>query len=265
MDREFKTLRTATKSIDGRTVVGIVAVHGNIDDGGDRSWPGSFGDLTVDGRMRARFLWMHNAMDPPTASINYVREIPKAQLPDRVRSYAPDATGGVEVSRTYLDTPRANEVLAGITAGAIDEMSYAYQATRYDFEEIEGKTIRNLYAMEIYDLSDVTWGMNPATAASKAGWEAAPLVTHADSLEGEVQAFLDRVATLKTRRTKEGRVFSQANARRIGTIAEQLASAATDLSAMLADSDPAGDRAKAVRTLYLDSQRILAQLNGVTL
>src|SRR6188472_1487140 len=128
---EYKQLRHATKSIDGRTVTGIAAVHGNVDDGGDKSWPGSFADTNVDGRDRAVFLWMHDSSAPPTASINYVREVPRAQLPPKVLEFAPDATGGVEVSRSYLDTPRGNEILAGLTAGALNEMSYAYMPIQY--------------------------------------------------------------------------------------------------------------------------------------
>lgn len=262
MEREYKTLPAATKAIDGRTVIGIAAVHGNVDDGGDRSWPGSFGDMTIDGRMRMRFLWMHNPMEPPTASINYARDIPRAQLPASVLSYAPEATGGVEVSRTYLDTPRGDEILAGIKAGAIDEMSYAYQATVYDFEEMDGKQIRNLRLMDIYDISDVTWGMNPATTVSKAGWETAPLLTHAGALEEAVSGFVARVAELHDRRSKVGRVFSQANTDRIASIADALRTAAGELASMLAASEPAKSD-PAVQTLYLESQRLLARLNGV--
>src|SRR5690349_10318507 len=99
---EQKAQHHEVKSIEERTVVGIVCVHGNVDDGGDRSHPGSFADTHVNGRDRARFLWMHNASEPPIATINYVREVSRDQLPQKVLSYAPDATGGVEVSRTYL-------------------------------------------------------------------------------------------------------------------------------------------------------------------
>ena len=49
------------------------------------------------------------------------------------------------VTRTYLDTPRANEVLAGLKAGAIAEMSYAYDVTKWDYEEIDGRTCHSEY------------------------------------------------------------------------------------------------------------------------
>jgi hypothetical protein len=260
---EYKQLRHATKAIDGRTVVGIAAVHGNVDSGGDKSWPGSFADTNVDGRNRAVFLWMHNPDNPPTASINYVREVPKNQLPPAVLEYAPDATGGVEVSRTYLETPRGEEILAGLKAGAIDEMSYAYNATVYDFEEIDGKTIRNLRKIEIFDYSDVAWGMNPATVGSKAAWKDRPLVDHAGALESAVRDFAERLHELKDRRAKAGRTFSAANTTRIGGIAEDLAKAAVDLQQMLKDSAP--KEQTDLRQLFIEYERTLAQRNGVRL
>jgi len=38
------------------------------------------------------------------------------------------------VTREYLDTPRAQEVLANIKAGVPLQMSFAYDAVRYDYE-----------------------------------------------------------------------------------------------------------------------------------
>ena len=47
---ETKSLPQFHTKIDGRTVRGIFAVHGNVDAGGDRSHPGSFGDFLAGGR-----------------------------------------------------------------------------------------------------------------------------------------------------------------------------------------------------------------------
>jgi hypothetical protein len=123
---EYKATPQFTKQIENRTVIGIFAVHGNVDEGGDRSWPGSFADTRVHGRDRVRFLWQHRSVDPPIAVVNYIRELSRNELPDSVTTYAPDAMGGVEVSRTYLYTLIGNEVLTDLKAGAIDEMSYAF-------------------------------------------------------------------------------------------------------------------------------------------
>ena len=68
------------------------------------------------------FLWRHRMSRPPIATIDRLFEIAPGRSPPAVKLYAPDATGGVGVTRTYLDTPRANEVLAGLKAGAIADV-----------------------------------------------------------------------------------------------------------------------------------------------
>jgi HK97 family phage prohead protease len=171
--REYKSLPQFIKQIDGRTVTGIFAVHGNVDSGLDRSHPGSFAKTFAEQRSRAKFLWNHDFFAPPIATIKALREVGREELPAEVLALAPEATGGAEVTREYLDTPRGNEVLEGIKSGAITEMSYGYDPVKMDFTvEGEGEQqlrIRELREQRLYDVSDVLWGMNPATVGSKAG------------------------------------------------------------------------------------------------
>lgn len=116
-------------------------------------------------------LWNHNTdmfAGPPVAVVKALREVPRDELPEAVLKVAPNATGGAEVIREYLDTPRGNEVLAAIKAGAVTEMSYAYDAIKFDFVTKEdGRQIRNLYEEKLFETSDVLWGANEATLASK--------------------------------------------------------------------------------------------------
>src|SRR5262245_14500099 len=172
---EFKSAATFIKSIKGREVVGLFAVHGNVDEGNDISHPGSF-TKTINERVaagRVKHLWSHTGMgffdspQPPTAVIRSMRELTRAELPEVVVQKTPSASGGVEVTREYLDTPRGNEVLEGIKAGAITEMSYGYNAIVYDFSEVDGEQVRNIREVRLWETSDVLWGMNEATLASK--------------------------------------------------------------------------------------------------
>jgi hypothetical protein len=253
---EYKRLPYATKEITDRTVVGIAAVHGNVDEGGDKSWPGSFADISVDGRMRAVFLWMHDSNDPPTAAINYVKEVPRASLPQKVLAYAPDATGGVEVSRTYLDTARGNEVLSGLRAGAITEMSYAYDAIQYDFEDIDGQTVRNLRKVEIFDFSDVCWGMNAATI----GVKNRPFEIEHTTALAAVKSYTDRCCDLAALRAKDGRVLSGENRKRIKAAVDALNDAIGTLDDLLLATEP--KQRHDMRRLQLEYERMLAQFNG---
>lgn len=261
---ERKDLPQFTKEIKDRTVIGIFAVHGNIDAAGDRSHPGSFANITFNGRNRTRFLWQHDSYAPPVAIIKTIKEVDRAGLPDSVLSYAPDATGGVEVEREYLDTMRGNEVLAGIKAGVIDEMSYAYDATKFDFEEIDGQTIRNLREVKLYDVSDVNWGMNPATAGVK-GWSGAALtfVEHSEAVGAIVGEYLKRAKNRGDFRAQEGRALSGDNRARIAGLLENLKAVSADLDSILKESQPKPDAATAARTLFIEYQQTIAKLNGV--
>lgn len=164
---ELKALPHFTKSIEGRTVTGIFAVHGNVDSGFDRSHPGAFAKTIAEGASRFRHLWQHDMSAPPIAKIEAIRELNRDELPDAVLSKAPDATGGVEVTRKYLETARADEVLTALKEGALNEMSYAYDAVKFDFADVGGTKVRELREVRLYETSDVNWGMNPATHASK--------------------------------------------------------------------------------------------------
>lgn len=280
---EYKASKAFTMGIEGRTVTGIFAVHGNIDDGDgwstrDRSHPGLFGDFTVDGRKRAVFLWQHNSYDPPIATIDQLFEVARADLPPPVLTYAPDATGGTAVKRTYLETDRANEIFTALSAGAISEMSYAYDPTRWDYEKGPSDSdirIRNLYEADLYDVSDVNWGMNPATSAD--GQKGQPLAIEHVAVRAAVHAYIGRLKSLATLRAKEGRALSAANIARIQECMQQMTECDTmmqDCSKMCQDcgemlqglldsTEPKA--ANDTRRLLLDFQRTLATLNGVRL
>jgi HK97 family phage prohead protease len=253
---QYKAAPQFTKEISDRTVVGIFAVHGNIDDGGDMSHPGAFADWAVNGRKRARFLWMHRADDPPIAVVDYVRELGRADLPKSVLDHAPEATGAVEVSRTYLDTPRGNEVLAGIKAGAIEEMSYGYDVKEYSFEETDSQVIRHLKKVELYDISDVNWGMNPATVGAKG----LPLQIEHDTALAAVSGYITRLQDLHSLRAKEGRVLSGENRKRIESALGTLDGAMAALRDLLTATDPQKARRADVARAFAEYQALQASL-----
>lgn len=169
---EFKSVQSKA-SIDGRTVTGIFSVLGYRDSYGDRVMPGAFKKNMAEGRARIRHLWNHDGHSPPIAKILDLYEIPRSDLPAEVIAHAPDASGGAVVVREYLKTPRADEVLAGVKAGAILEMSFAFDVPdgRADFKEetIGGEKVVTRYLREVklYDTSDVNWGANDATLAAR--------------------------------------------------------------------------------------------------
>src|SRR5690348_8635250 len=127
---EYKYLPFFLKDLDekNRTATGIFAVNGNVDSGDDMSINGAFEKRLKDGsRDRVRFLWGHNSMNPPIASIKDIREVGRDGLPSKVLEWASDATGGVEVTRKYYEgIPLSEWVFKAIQEKDITEMSYAY-------------------------------------------------------------------------------------------------------------------------------------------
>jgi hypothetical protein len=174
---ETKTLTHYTKGVEGRTVVGIATVFGNVDHGRDRAWNGSFAKTLNERLPKIKYLWNHGSdgwdyfCTPPIARIDAAYEVSRDALPQRVLEQAPEATGGVEVKRTYLDTPRGNEILALYQAGIDMEMSYAYDVMKHDFSTVGDMRVRELREVKCFDFSDVNAGMNEATVGAKAGLE----------------------------------------------------------------------------------------------
>ena len=169
---EYKAFPAKTEAIeDGRTVTGLSAIIGVVDAGRDKIFRGAFKKTLAERTDRVKHLWQHDMSQPPIATIVEIREVGKGDLPKELKAKYPDAQGGLLVKRRYLDTPRANEVLAGITADppAITEMSFGYDAVKFDYEENDdpdGALVRNLREIRLWDTSDVVWGMNEATVAA---------------------------------------------------------------------------------------------------
>lgn len=247
MTIEYKSIKAALMGVDGRSITGIFCVHGNVDSGDgwysrDRSHPGMFGDFKVDGRDRVKFLWQHNSYDLPIAKIDKIFEVEKADLPPAVQLYAKDATGGVAVTRTYDDDEFSDRVFKKVSNGLITEMSYAYEVSRYDIEEPKDGSIRirNIYEADLYDISDVNWGMNPATSAD--GSKGTPRTLEAQTVRAAVQRYIKRLEDLHTLRVvKEGRRFSAATVKEIEEAIEGLKTSTDRLQKLIAVSDPEED------------------------
>jgi len=143
-----------------REVTALNALLGNVDDGGDITWPGAFAKTLQENWGRVRVLWQHDSWEPPIGTPVWAKEIEANELPPEVRMRFPDAVGGLLSKVLYLDTPRGNEVLTGIKAEAIKENSFGYDPVKFDFDEIDGRRIRNLRELKLWDIGPVNWGMN---------------------------------------------------------------------------------------------------------
>lgn len=218
---EYKEFTHFTKEINDRTVVGLASIIGNIDGGSDIIHKGAFKKTIKENNGRIKHLWMHDPWQPPTAVIKGLQEVGIDDLPDELKARYPDATGGLEVAREYLNTPRGDEMLEGIRKEAINQMSIGYDTVKHDFDEAERDGIkvpvRNLRELKLWDTSDVTWGLNMATVASKS------------NVENHLMELVELTDAIKA-----GRVLSARNLQR-------LKDALTTLSEILEAAEPLED------------------------
>ena len=170
-EREFKTVPQYIKAVNDMTVDGIFSVAGVLDSYGDIVEPGAFTKTFAERGDKTLHLWQHDFWSPPPAVIENLEEVGRADLPAIIRAEFPEATGGALVSRTYIESERAQEVLAAIKAGSPLEMSFGYDTIRYevrmDEEDEEAAAIRHLIELRLWETSDVLWGANSATVANK--------------------------------------------------------------------------------------------------
>ena len=169
---EYKALKAVNEISEGGIVTGIANTTGVLDLGNDIVHAGSFKKTIKEGFGKVKHLWSHDYNNPPIAVITELKEVGRNDLPEAIRDEFPNATGGLSVTRKYLDTPKAQEVLAGLAGGAITEMSIGFDPVKFDFEELDQDQflVRNIRELRLYDTSDVLWGMNQATAAVKVAY-----------------------------------------------------------------------------------------------
>jgi HK97 family phage prohead protease len=189
MARELKALPHFTKAINGRSVTGIFSVFGNIDSYDDIIRPGAFAKTLRERGSKIIHLWQHDFWAPPIATIDNIRELSRDELPEQIRREYPDALGGMEVTRTYVGTPRADEVFTLLSAGVPLEMSFAFDPIKVEYGEKDGRQVRYITEVRLYETSDVNWGANSATmASSRSGFPLDMLALHIERYAAEAKA-----------------------------------------------------------------------------
>lgn len=165
---EYKSVTVPVLDVSDRTVTGFAAVTGNVDDGDDLIEYGAFQKTLTESKRRVKHLFNHDAKAPTTAVIQELKEVGRDELPADVRALYPDATGGLQVTRKYLETPRADEIFQGVKAGTY-EMSIGWMPVKgkVTTEKREGQSIRRLKEVRLLETSDVVFPMNSATRAVK--------------------------------------------------------------------------------------------------
>jgi hypothetical protein len=133
---------------------GYASVFSSLDEGRDMVAPGAFKrSLRERGADGVKLLWQHDPTEP-IGCIEKIRE---------------DARGLFVKGRLLLDIQRAREALALMKEGALDGLSIGFRTLRARTDEAKG--VRHLLDVDLWEVSLVTFPMQPAARISsfKAG------------------------------------------------------------------------------------------------
>ena len=136
--------------VDERTFSGWAAVFGNVDLGGDRILQGAFKKTIAD-----RFA----GKTPPMVKVLWQHYQPLG-MPIELSEDDHGLKFKAQVSRTVL----GDEALTLMDDGVISQMSFGYDPIVWEMVEEDGKEIRNLKELKLYEISPVTFPMNEDTA-----------------------------------------------------------------------------------------------------
>jgi HK97 family phage prohead protease len=142
---EYLNLALETKSLDGDAgnFKGYAAIFGNVDLGGDIIEKGAFKEIVRGRNGRVKVLNQHNMRDP----------IGSADVEQ-------DSKGLKFNGDLVLAVPSAQSAYALMKADALDGMSIGYDVLPGG-AEILSSGVRKLKALKLYEISPVTFGMNP--------------------------------------------------------------------------------------------------------
>jgi hypothetical protein len=173
---------------------------------------------------------------------------------------------GVFDGQFLMDTDQGRNAYGTVKAMAeLQEYSYGYDPLEVSFGQVDGRSVRYLNALDIFEVSPVLVGagIGTHTMAIKSG-EPGPGLPYADHLEGlleEWRAFIDRSRDRAEFRAKEGRALSAASRERLVALMKALREAGADLDTFLVETEPPKPR----MDREIAALRELARLNGVAL
>ncbi len=122
---------------------GYASVFGNIDLGGDIVAPGAFKEVVTNSAGKVVVLWQHDTRAP----------IGCAEIRQDSRGLAFDGS-------LVLEDEKARTALAHMKAGSVTGMSIGFDILPGG-EERRADGVRLLTGVKLWEISVVTWGMNP--------------------------------------------------------------------------------------------------------
>lgn len=132
-------------------VVGYASIYNNVDYGGDVVLPGAF-EAALSSSARPKMLWQHD----PSQVIGVWEKMT-------------DTAKGLKIEgRIIKGIQKAEEALILMKEKAIDGLSIGYRAKEFEFEKTAKGLVRKLKAVDLFEVSVVTFPMNPKALVTDA-------------------------------------------------------------------------------------------------
>lgn len=197
----------------GGEFTALVSVFGNIDSYGDVVQPGAF-ERTLKEWSASGYpipvYWGHNLSDPDYN----IGSIVEAVETDR----------GLQVrAQLDMDSPKAPQVYRLLRGGRVKEFSFGYQVRDAGWGEKDGTEVYELRDIDLYEVSVVPVGANPAT-------ELQTVKTHAERTARSASRAMEGV--------KAGRVLSAKNEESLRAARDELAAAIEGIDGVLSALEP---------------------------
>lgn len=158
MKTEHKTISFVAEDFDEESGIfsGYGSVYGNVDTGGDIVEPGAFTKTLAEGWERVKILALHNDAWLPIGRPVELREDSK----------------GLYIKAKISDTSMGRDIKVLLKDRVLNELSIGYDPIVFDYD---GDGIRHLRELKLWEVSVVTWAMNPEATVTdyKAAEEAA--------------------------------------------------------------------------------------------
>jgi hypothetical protein len=135
---------------DSGSFSGYASIFGNIDLGGDIVERGAFKEVVTNGDGMVTALWQHDSRAP--IGLAKVRQ---------------DDRGLAFEGQLVLEDPMARKALAHMKAGSVRGMSIGFDILPGGAEIMESG-VRLLKSLKLWEVSVVTWGMNPLAGVTSA-------------------------------------------------------------------------------------------------
>lgn len=154
--RAYRIVEMRAAGEDGTPVIsGHAAVFNeeSEDLGGfvERIAPGAFTNTLT--RADVRALWNHNA------------DYPLGRMKSGTLTLAEDERG-LAFEIQVPDTQYGRDLVVSMKRGDVDQMSFAFATIKDNWEQVDGRVVRTLLEVELYDVSPVTYPAYPQTSAA---------------------------------------------------------------------------------------------------